>query len=47
MLSEDKKDCIKRESNPRRVELVTPTGNDPGYHYPINATSERKGVTTL
>ena len=25
-------DCIKRESNPRRVD-----GNDPGYHYPINA----------
>ena len=25
--------CIKRESNPRRVD-----GNDPGYHYPINAT---------
>ena len=24
--------CIKRESNPRRVD-----GNDPGYHYPINA----------
>ena len=25
--------CIKGESNPRRVD-----GNDPGYHYPINAT---------
>ena len=24
--------CIKGESNPRRVD-----GNDPGYHYPINA----------
>ena len=27
--------CIKGESNPRRVD-----GNDPGYHYPINATRE-------
>ena len=27
-----KTNCIKRESNPRRVD-----GNDPGYHYPINA----------
>ena len=26
------KRCIKGESNPRRVD-----GNDPGYHYPINA----------
>ena len=26
------KACIKGESNPRRVD-----GNDPGYHYPINA----------
>ena len=26
-------ECIKGESNPRRVD-----GNDPGYHYPINAT---------
>src|SRR5882762_11178162 len=26
------KKCIKGESNPRRVD-----GNDPGYHYPINA----------
>jgi hypothetical protein len=26
--------CIKGESNPRRVD-----GNDPGYHYPINAMS--------
>ena len=26
--------CIKGESNPRRVD-----GNDPGYHYPINALS--------
>ena len=25
--------CIKGESNPRRVD-----GNDPGYHYPINAS---------
>ena len=29
--------CIKRESNPRRVELFNSNGNDPGYHYPINA----------
>ena len=29
--------CIKRESNPRRVEYVSTDGNDPGYHYPINA----------
>ncbi|PPQ87076.1 hypothetical protein CVT25_000056 [Psilocybe cyanescens] len=29
--------CIKRESNPRRVELTARDGNDPGYHYPINA----------
>ena len=29
---EKKQACIKRESNPRRVD-----GNDPGYHYPINA----------
>jgi hypothetical protein len=27
--------CIKRESNPRRVDKHN--GNDPGYHYPINA----------
>ena len=27
-----KSSCIKGESNPRRVD-----GNDPGYHYPINA----------
>ena len=27
--------CIKRESNPRRVDKHH--GNDPGYHYPINA----------
>ena len=27
--------CIKGESNPRRVD-----GNDPGYHYPINAITE-------
>ena len=27
-----KYNCIKGESNPRRVD-----GNDPGYHYPINA----------
>ena len=27
-----KASCIKGESNPRRVD-----GNDPGYHYPINA----------
>ena len=27
--------CIKGESNPRRVD-----GNDPGYHYPINALWE-------
>ena len=26
--------CIKGESNPRRVD-----GNDPGYHYPINASA--------
>ena len=30
--------CIKRESNPRRVD-----GNDPGYHYPINASKEGTG----
>ena len=34
--------CIKRELNPRRVELsecwTLLYGNDPGYHYPINAT---------
>ena len=28
----EKHKCIKGESNPRRVD-----GNDPGYHYPINA----------
>ena len=30
------RDCIKGESNPRRVD-----GNDPGYHYPINAIPEQ------
>jgi hypothetical protein len=34
-----KRQCIKRESNPRRVD-----GNDPGYHYPINAW---KGANNL
>jgi hypothetical protein len=29
------KNCIVRESNPGRIEVVT--GNDPGYHYPNNA----------
>ena len=28
--------CIKGESNPRRVD-----GNDPGYHYPINALQKK------
>ena len=32
--------CIKRESNPRRVD-----GNDPGYHYPINATKTEFNLT--
>ena len=31
-VSQNEIDCIKGESNPRRVD-----GNDPGYHYPINA----------
>ena len=36
--------CIKRELNPQQVELhsgemqVTINGNNPGYHYPINAS---------
>jgi hypothetical protein len=38
-LLKTKKQCIKRESNPRRVD-----GNDPGYHYPINAW---KGANNL
>jgi hypothetical protein len=32
MVAKAKQTCIKGESNPRRVD-----GNDPGYHYPINA----------
>ena len=28
--------CIKGELNPRRIESYD--GNDPGYHYPINAS---------
>ena len=32
-----KNNCIKGESNPRRVEAALACGNDPGYHYPINA----------
>ncbi|THU78085.1 cytochrome P450 [Dendrothele bispora CBS 962.96] len=39
-----RKGCIKGESNPRRVEGPTgygPHGNDPGYHYPIDATSNQ------
>ena len=31
---DDLPQCIKGESNPRRVD-----GNDPGYHYPINAVA--------
>ena len=31
--------CIKGESNPRRVD-----GNDPGYHYPINAYKRLSAV---
>ena len=29
---ESKNNCIRRESNSRRID-----GNDPGYHYPTNA----------
>ena len=32
-----KNNCIVRESNPGRIELVLVSGNDPGYHYPNNA----------
>ena len=32
---QEQKTCIKGELNPRRIESLY--GNDPGYHYPINA----------
>ena len=34
--------CIKGESNPRRVD-----GNDPGYHYPINASTREQYTLSI
>jgi len=34
----EKSDCIKGELNPQWVGFHSLDGNNPGYHYPINAS---------